>query len=96
MPAAVFEGAELDDGELHVYCTLPGEADQVLTHLEEAPAQESPGSNSGTIAFVAVGGGSGTSERRAAAAMSRHGSSWRLAAETPRCYRFARTVRRLW
>ena len=82
------QGAELGDSELHVYCTLPGEADKALTHLREALAQES-WAESGTIAFVAVGEGSGTSGE---AASGRRNVRARIVlsggGDTPRCYRF--------
>ncbi len=82
------EGAELGDRELHVYCTLAGEADRVLTRVRKTAAQES-WVDSGAIAFVAVGEGSGTSRETAsgrrnvkARNVMAHGG------ETPRCYRF--------
>ncbi|CAN5150928.1 hypothetical protein BH20ACT9_BH20ACT9_16410 [soil metagenome] len=58
------EGAEVADTELHVYCTLPGEADQVLAHVRNAPARAA-WVDRGNIAFVAVGEGSGTTSETA-------------------------------
>ena len=82
------EGAELGDRELHVYCTLPGEADRVLTGVRKTTAQES-WVDSGTLAFVAVGEGSGTSEETAS---NRRNVTARIVlaggGQTPRCYRF--------
>ncbi len=58
------EAAELADGELRVYCTLPGEPELALAHLRKAPA-DATRIDKGTIAFVAVGDGSGTSRETA-------------------------------
>lgn len=82
------QGAELDGSELRVYCTLPGEADQVLTHIRKTPAQDS-WVESGTIAFVAVGEGSGTSNETAS---NRRKVTARVVlaqgGNAPRCYGF--------
>jgi len=82
------EGAELGDTELHVYCTLPGEADRVLAHVQKGPARAA-WVERGEIAFVAVGEGSGTSSETAS---KRRDVTARLVlsggGNAPRCYRF--------
>jgi hypothetical protein len=82
------EGAEIGERELFAYCTLPGETDRVLARLRRVPVQES-WVESGTIVFVAVGDGSGTSSEAAdgrrnvrARVVLSHGG------EAPRLYRF--------
>src|SRR5215218_1853809 len=57
------EGTEVADNELRVYCTLPGEAEVVLAEVRKAAA--SAWIDRGTVAFVAVGDGSGTSNEGA-------------------------------
>src|SRR5687768_1935250 len=53
------EGFEIAENEVRVYCTLPGEPEQVLARLGEVGA-EPTSVNRGTISFVAVGDGTGT------------------------------------
>lgn len=58
------EGAEVAETELHVYCSLPGEDEQVLARLRTASSVEAR-VDRGKIAFVAVGSGTGTSSEAA-------------------------------
>ena len=86
--ARSLEGAQVDDTELHVYCTLPGEADTALAGVRTAPTHVS-WVDSGTIAFVATGDGSATireTVRRRENGPSLIVSS--LGGNAPRCYRF--------
>ena len=85
-----FEGVELGDKQVRVYCTLPGEPERVVARLREASARAASVER-GTIAFVASGDDSGTSTetattpRKARARIVRSGGG-----DAPRCYRFER------
>jgi hypothetical protein len=83
------EGVAIDETgtELCTYCTLPGEADRVRERFREASALKT-WVERGTIAFVAVGDGSGTSLE--AAGRRRNVTAWIVlcgGGDGPRCYR---------
>jgi hypothetical protein len=81
------EGAEIDERKLCAYCTLSGEADRVRERFHEASALET-WVDRGTIAFVAVGDGSGTNPE---VASRRRNVTARIVlsggGHGPRCYR---------
>ncbi len=83
-----FEAYGLGEKELNVYCTLPGEPERILDRLR--PLAPRTSIERGTIAFVAVGGGSTTGEPatepgKVSARIIRSGGG-----DAPRCYRFER------
>ena len=81
------EGVEVGDSELHVYCTLSGEADKVLAHLGGVPTQD-PCVEKGTIAFVGASGGPGAGSE--SARRRRHVTAcvvFSYGGDAPRCYR---------
>jgi hypothetical protein len=82
------EGAEVDEAGLNVYCTLPGEAEEMLARVRRDRARAS-WIETGTVAFVAAGDGSGASSETAS---TRQDASVRvvlsLGGNAPRCYRF--------
>ena len=88
--ATGLEGAELSGAEIRVYCTVPGDVDRATEHFARAAAAAEVSAQQGTVEFVAIGSGSGTTVR----ARGDDGGSTRAHlviscdGEAPRCYRF--------
>ena len=86
--ATGLEGAELIGAEVRVYCTLPEDVERTVHHLSATPSVQIA-TDRGTLEFVAVGDGSGTTAttgRDDAEPVGAH-LVVSTAGVVPRCYR---------